>query len=168
MQKLSLSKLEIDDVDRKILQLLTEHPGISVKDIAEAVGRGVNNIYDRMKRPGFVRAQKELQATTDELLLRAQKIAARRLINLIKDSDSKIAIDAIKIALAPHTNKRQVDQKTEIVFKTRIGSQGQLLQEQEVIDVSHNSHKQDTSTNDLRPSKDLDEPQDNHSDNNDI
>ena len=134
---------EIDQKDRRILQVLVDHPDITNAALAKIVGLGVNTIGKRRNKPAFKKAYSDLMATTDDLMKRAQKMAARRLLALIKDPDKKIALEASKMALAPMMNKHSLDIKEEIVFQTRIGSQGQLMQE--VIEVD-SKHISDTST----------------------
>ena len=133
---------EIDARDRRILQLLVDHPEMTNNELGKAIGIGTLSISRRRNKPAFKKAYADLMSTTDELMARAQKMAARRLLTMIKDPDKKIAMEAIKLALGPLTNKHQVDIKEEIVFQTRIGTQGQLMQE--VIEVG-SKHISDTS-----------------------
>jgi predicted transglutaminase-like protease len=151
------NQLTIDIMDQKILQIMIDHPEISMKAIAKSLGIVENTIYNRSQKPGFIKAKRDLSASTDDLLKRAQRIAARRLLTLIKSKDDKIALEAIKIALAPLNNKKHIEQKTEVIFQTRIGSQGQLMSE--MIDVSKN-RKEDTLTNPEKPASQPDESTD--------
>ena len=124
---------EIDARDRGILQLLVDHPTMTSNEIGKALGISQPAISKRRNKPAFKKAYADLMSTTDELMARAQKMSARRLLTMIKDPDKKIALEAMKLALGPLSNKHDVNIKEEIIFQTRIGTQGQLMQE--VIDV---------------------------------
>jgi len=125
---------EIDARDRRILQLLVDHPEMTSREIGNQIGVSQPAISKRRNKPAFKKAYADLMSTTDELMARAQRMSARRLLTMIKDPDKKIALEAMKLALGPLSNKHPVDIKEEIVFQTRIGSQGQLMQEVIVID----------------------------------
>lgn len=124
---------EIDARDRAILQLLVDHPESTNNEIGKAIGVSAPAISKRRNKPAFKKAYADLLSTTDELMARAQKMSARRLLTMIKDPDKKIALEAMKLALGPLLNKHSVDITKEIIFQTRIGTQGQLMQE--VIEV---------------------------------
>ena len=151
---------ELNGTDKQILQIIVDHPTLSNKAIGKMLGFSENTIQRRRKKPAFMKAYADLMATTDDLLKRAQKIAARRLIALIKDPDKKVALEATKLALSPLNNKHTVDVKEEIIFQTRIGSQGQLMQE--VIEVD-STHKEDTSTKEQSQDEQAYEQNDNQS-----
>lgn len=133
---------EIDEKDRRMLQVLVDHPDISNISMSKLVGMSPTTISRRKSKPAFVKAYRDLMATTDDLMKRAQKMAARRLLQFIKDPDKKIALEAMKMALSPLMNKHSLEIKEEVIFQTRIGTQGQLMQE--VIEVD-SSRKSDTS-----------------------
>lgn len=133
---------EIDARDRMILQILVDHPDSTNNEIGKAIGVSNAAISKRRNKPAFKKAYADLMSTTDDLMARAQKMSARRLLTLIKDADKKIALEAMKLALSPLMNKHQVDIHKEIIFQTRIGTQGQLMQE--VIEVG-SKHISDTS-----------------------
>lgn len=128
---------ELNGVDKQILQIIVDHPRLSNTAIGKMIGISESAIQRRRNKPAFLKAYSDLMATTDDLLKRAQKVAARRLIALIKDPDKKIALEATKMALSPLNNKHSLDVKEEIIFQTRIGSQGQLMQEVIEVDSSH-------------------------------
>ena len=120
---------EIDRLDRSILQLFVDHPIIKNAEVARKLGISLSTITLRKSKPAYKKAYSDLMSTSDELLERAQKMAARRLLNFIKDPDKKFAMDAMKLALSQRAQKREVEVKEEIIFQTRVGNQGQLMQE---------------------------------------
>ena len=133
---------EIDEKDRRILQILVDHPDMSNQAMSKlGISMSPATIGRRRAKPAFIKAYKDLMSTTDDLMKRAAKMAARRLLTMIKDPDKKIALEAMKMALSAQMNKHTVDIKEEIIFQTRIGTQGQLMQE--VIEVD-NKHISDT------------------------
>ncbi len=136
---LTPSDFEIDDIDKSILKFMVDHPSMTIKAIAEQLSVSVNTVSRRMKKPGFIKARKDILATTEDLMVRAQKLAARRLLSLINHHEPKIALEAMKLALGPLNNRKQIETKSEVIFQTRIGSQGQLMQE--VVEVSENKDK---------------------------
>jgi len=150
---------EIDPRDRRILQILVDHPDITSREIGNVIGISQAAVSKRRNKPAFKKAYADLMSTTDELMKRAQKMSARRLLTMIKDPDKKIALEAMKLALGPLANKHQVDIKEEIVFQTRIGTQGQLMQEVKVIEAD-STHKSDTSSNPSEKDDSEDNPND--------
>jgi hypothetical protein len=125
---------EIDRLDRSILQLFVDHPTIKNTEVAKKLGICVTTIRNRKAKPAYKKAYSDLMSTSDELLKRAQKMAARRLLTFIKDPDKKFALDAMKVALSQMPQKREIEVKEEIIFQTRVGNQGQLMQEVIVIE----------------------------------
>jgi Ribonuclease G/E len=124
---------ELDAIDRQILKNIVDYPLIKNTEIGAKLGLHPETIGKRRKKPAFVRAHEDLMSTTDALLERAQKMAARRLIKFVTDPDKKFALDAMKVALSQRAQKKEVQVKEEVIFQTRVGNQGQLMQE--VIEV---------------------------------
>ena len=128
---------EIDEKDRRILQILVDHPDMTNQAMSKlGINMSPATIGRRKAKPAFIKAYKDLMSTTDDLMKRAAKMSARRLLQMIKDPDKKIALEAMKMALSPLMNKHSVEIKEEIVFQTRIGTQGQLMQEVIEVDSS--------------------------------
>jgi hypothetical protein len=149
---------ELDQTDRAILKHLVDYPLIKNTELGKKVGLSANTISKRRKKPAFIKAFADLQSTTDDLLERAQKMAARRLLTFIKDPDKKFALDAMKVALSQRAQKKEVEVKENIVFQTKVGSQGQLMQE---VLVVKNNHTEDTSPKQIIEAQDESEDEQN-------
>ena len=150
---------EIDEKDRRILQILVDHPDMSNQAMSKlGINMSPATIGRRKAKPAFIKAYKDLMSTTDDLMKRAAKMSARRLLTLIKDPDKKIALEAMEMALASQMNKHTLETKSEIIFQTRIGTQGQLMQE--VIEVD-SKRKSDTLPKAEVLDAELDTPNDN-------
>jgi hypothetical protein len=141
---------ELDPTDRQILKCLVDFPLTNNVEIGKKIGVHPNTVSNRRKKPAFVKAYADLNSTTDDLLERAQKMAARRLLSFIKDPDKKFALDAMKVALSQRSQKKEIQVKEEIVFQTRVGSQGQLMQEVIEVDKKHILDTSPTETNEAQ------------------
>lgn len=133
-----IGQWELDEVDREILKVMVDYPDISASDVAEAVNITPYQLKARQDRPSFRRAHEDLTATAEAYMKHVQASAVRKLHALVRDNDKKIALQAIKIALQPMLNKQEINinQRREIVFRTKIGESGQLLQEVIEVEVS--------------------------------
>jgi hypothetical protein len=122
------SMLDLDNVDRMILQLLLEYPGIKMNRIAKMLGTRENFIRNRAKKPAFKFALQKLQSSTEDLMLTAAKKAAIKLIELIDHPNPLICLGAVKIALARFLKSQEPTDEEAIEYKTTIESDGSLLQ----------------------------------------
>jgi hypothetical protein len=128
-------RYNLDEIDKRIIQLKLKHPNISMRDLAQALDVTVNTIFTHCNKPGFVQAYEEVTATTEDLLKKAAREGALRLIQIIKTGDNDAAVKAIRMALAPYVNQHAVDVSVKPAreFKTTFQPDGTLLQE--VIDA---------------------------------
>jgi hypothetical protein len=140
---------ELDAIDRQILKTLVDYPLIKNTEIATKLSLHANTISKRRKKPAFIKAYEDLLSTTEDLLERAQKVAARRLLKFVTDPDKKFALDAMKVALSQRAQKKEVQVKEEIVFQTRVGSQGQLMQEVIEVDPKQLESSKDEGNNEV-------------------
>jgi len=123
-------KYELDPIDHLLLKHLINFPNSTNEELGEVVGLSPHPVRRRRLKPAFVKAYRELTASTREHLAEAARRAAIRLKKLIEDDDKDIALQAMKMALANHL-RTQVDVNVQprLVYKTTIGLDGALLQE---------------------------------------
>lgn len=121
----------LDDKDREILKLVLQFPEISDQDISGIVEMNRSTVRFRRLKPAFKAAYNDLMQSTRELLAEAAKAGARRLIQLVKSDDKQIAVQAIKIALAPYINQLQHNVSTAPIriFETSLTATGDLIQQ---------------------------------------
>ena len=134
----ALASYKMEDIDREIIRLLVDYPDIKNKDLARVLSTNVEDIQSRKGKAIVKKALIELFQTNKELLVRTQQIALHRLMKLIQSTDESIALRATQIALTPMMNEYKFGQQdgavTEIIFRSRIGPQGQLMQDIETIE----------------------------------
>ena len=143
-------KYKIDDVDKRIIQHLLEYPDTTQKDLANQFGYSVSGIINRIKRPAFVNAMKDMHLKTMDIYLSAQTLAARRLMKLIQSSDEQVALKACNLALHPLVNQAtlNVNASVEKIYRVRFGEQGQMFQE--VLDIEAEPEVKTTTLDILR------------------
>lgn len=125
----------LDDIDHKLLAHLDKKPNAPLKELGELVGMSVNGVAKRYRKPNFLAALEEINKTTWDLILRAKKVAARNLLKMAASNDPKIAIDACKILFGPTLQDTNINVNTvkEVIYRTRFGEAGQLVQDKEEI-----------------------------------
>lgn len=145
-QKSVYDKYNFDEVDKVLFSILTRHPAASVLELAALVNMSRGAVRVRIKRPAFTKAMEEFNGTLEDHLKRVKLSAARRLAELVRSKDEKIALEACKFILAtaidPDTGRARggtlpagtsAGQARAIVFQTFIGDNGGLLRNQTVI-----------------------------------
>ena len=132
------SDYELDEIDKKIIQLCIKYPGINKSEIVRVIGHPLtsNNIQNRLDKPAVKKAMSEQLMKIPELTTKAQELALKRIIQMIQGSNDKMALEAAKVVLFPlFTSNRlggpiNVTQSPErIVFQTRIGDGGEVQRE---------------------------------------
>jgi DNA-binding Lrp family transcriptional regulator len=125
----------IDEIDKKLMMHLTNFPEASLAELARAVGMTKSGVRKRMLRPIFKKFLVQLRERTEDVIVRGQRAAALKLIKLCSSANERIALEAAKVLLNPLLNKSTTEHKfsKELIFRSQIGSQGQL--QQEVIDI---------------------------------
>lgn len=122
----------LDSIDLDIIKYLTDHPNATCPEISEAIGMSERQIWNRRKRQRFIDAMAELNKPTLEVIEKAQKISARRMVALANSSDAQVALEAGKLLLKPLlAEKIDMNVNHRITYKTRIGSEGRIYQEVE-------------------------------------
>jgi DNA-binding Lrp family transcriptional regulator len=87
---------ELDDIDRNIIKLKLEKPGISGADIARIIGGSKERVNKRLQKEKVQDVLKQATKPAIDILLEAQPKAARRLIKELNSEDSNIAIKAAR------------------------------------------------------------------------
>jgi len=132
-----LSDWELDEVDRKMLQIMTNFPEAQVKQICKFSGITYGQYRKRIARPAFTRVLKQFAEETKDILLKGQRIAAQKLVELVSSNNPQVALRAIELLLNPILNPlgpTGASGAEEIIYQARIGPQGQLMQQ--VINVA--------------------------------
>ena len=136
--------LELDIVDKEILRLKSLDPFLDVRTISKKLGVHHATIAYRLKKPKFRRMWDQIMETTAEAMERNARRAAQRLYDLINHKNERIALDAIKLALAPYINQftHQVSVAPTVTYQTTVQADSSLLQqviEGDVVDISENA-----------------------------
>jgi hypothetical protein len=129
------NEFDLDKLDERLIQLIVEYPAMPKTRIAKLCSITKQTLYNRMKKPSFKRALEDLQKNAGSLLSDVQTAAMRRLRRLIQSSDETIALNAVKLALAPVFNQSTVNVNNleERIYRVQFGEGGQMFQE--TIDV---------------------------------
>jgi hypothetical protein len=100
-----------------------------------------------MKKEAFKRAWDEVLADTKSVMQKNALMAAKRLAKLIQHDDDEIALNAIKVALAPWVqqqlamaNAAPVIMNTVKTYETTVTSDGSLVQQMIEAEVSRGAH----------------------------
>lgn len=120
---------KLDNLDRAMINILLEFPAITNEDLGKQVGLKYDATMRRRKRPAFDKAWERAVEPVEDILRRALPIAARRLLELTKCDDKRIAYEAAKTLLGPILNRVTVDHNVQTmkVFKTEVRSDGALV-----------------------------------------
>lgn len=120
---------KIDSTDKAMINVLLEFPAITNEELGKQVGLSEKAARLRRKRPAFDKAWERAVEPVEDILKRALPIAARRMLELTKCDDKRIAYEAAKTLLGPILNRVTVDHsvRTMKVFKTEVRSDGALM-----------------------------------------
>jgi len=120
---------KLDNVDKAMLNVLIEFPAITNEALGKQVGLKAEMSRQRRIRPAFNKALDRAIEPVEDILRRALPIAARRLLELTKCDDKRIAYEAAKTLLGPILNRVTVDHNVQTmkVFKTEVRSDGALM-----------------------------------------
>lgn len=125
-------KYELDDNDRFIMKHIIQFPKITNRELGAMLGMHLTGIHARRKKPAFIKAYKDLQDSAGDLLVRAARDAARRLIALVNDPDKNVALKAIRMALTPYLgpqNEMNISVPILKVYDTTVKPDGTLFQQ---------------------------------------
>jgi hypothetical protein len=86
----------LDAIDKNILTMELERPGITNKAISEVIGIGPDLISKRRKATAYQRALHELLKSPLDIIRDGQAKAARKLIKLLDAKDPETGMDDIK------------------------------------------------------------------------
>jgi hypothetical protein len=95
-----VDKFNLDNIDQQIIKNLIKFPSATNKELGVLVNLGGGSVHLRRQKPAFRQALSEIQQTSWDLLERLQQQSIRRLQKWVADEDSKVSLDAIKLALA--------------------------------------------------------------------
>lgn len=132
-----LQLYQLDELDREILRLLCEHPGISYEHIGGLLGITNSVVSKRANKPGFKNALSDVRDDTYKLLKKAQSLAVKRLAQILATSDNeRNVIEAAKVLTTPLFNKQQIEVTTvsEVIHRVRFGEKGEVSKDTETID----------------------------------
>jgi hypothetical protein len=107
------ASLELDHVDVEILRLVLQHPGITQEQIGDLVGLRRQQVNVRMRADKFQRALRAAQRSALEIVQDNSVAAARRLGELIRHEDPRVALRACIAHLAPLLYRRVSDTEAE-------------------------------------------------------
>lgn len=140
-----LDEYKLDNVDKMMLNILLEFPAITNEDLGKQVGLKADMARKRRVRPAFNKALDRALEPVDDILKRALPIAARKMLELTKCDDKKIAFEAAKCLLGPILNRVTVDHNVQKmrVYKTELKSDGTIIRQlvEEMIDASPAGHE---------------------------
>jgi len=147
-QSHSLSnRYELDNIDMALLRHLAKFPDTPHAHLAKLVGIQRSAVSKRMKKEAFKRAWDEVLADTKSVMQKNALMAAKRLAKLIQHDDDEIALNAIKVALAPWVqqqlamaNAAPVIMNTVKTYETTVSSDGSLVQQMIEAEVSRGAH----------------------------
>ena len=132
-----LAMYRLDEKDDFILRHLIQYPNTKVKELSEILNLGHEAISNRIKKPAFQKALKDIKADAWDLVKRSQEKALRRLMKIIETGKDKDAIDASRIVLNPmfqQFNERTAKDIKEVIYATRFGEGGQMIAETKEIE----------------------------------
>jgi hypothetical protein len=120
---------KLDQVDRQLLNILVEFPAITNEELAKHIGLCAAQVRRRRLRPAFNKAYDRAIEPVEDILKRALPIAARKMLELTKCDDKKIAFEAAKCLLGPILNRVTVDHNVQKVkvYKSEVRSDGTLV-----------------------------------------
>lgn len=130
VQNDDVDEYKLDQIDKLIIPILLEFPAITNEELGKQVGLSANAVVRRRKRPAFDKAWERAVEPVEDILRRSLAIAARKLLELTKSDDKRIALEAAKVLLGPILNRVSIDHtihQTVKVFKTEVRSDGALV-----------------------------------------
>jgi len=119
---------EMDRLDYAILDYLVEHPKATTREMGGVFNVSRTTIHARMNRRIFSDHFRERMREISDLIKRAQKDAVRRLHKIVLESPEHIAINAARVLLLLE-NSDDFRTAANIVYATRLGPEGNLIQE---------------------------------------
>ena len=129
VNKDSYEEYKLDQVDRQMLQILIEFPAITNEDLSKHVGLGAEQVRRRRVRPAFNKAYDRAIEPVEDILKRALPIAARKMLELTKSDDKRIAFEAAKCLLGPILNRVTVEHSVPKmkVYKSEVRGDGTIV-----------------------------------------
>lgn len=143
---------KLDNVDKMMINILLEFPAITNEDLGKQVGLKADMARKRRLRPAFNKALDRALEPVEDILKRALPIAARKMLELTKCDDKKIAFEAAKCLLGPILNRVTVDHNVQKmrVYKSEVRSDGTLVRQLVEEMIEGNDPETDT-TIDVEP-----------------
>lgn len=134
-QKAIEALYSVDEFDTKLLQFSIENPETSMRVRADYMNCSETKIRDRINKPGYQRAAREMIATTWDILEESQKMAALAVQGLLKDENPDIVYKACKLLLQPFVNKGQIEVRNvqQVIHEVKFGKSGELISSQEEV-----------------------------------
>lgn len=123
-------RFQLDEIDKKILDLRFKYPSLVSKDIADVLNVAESYVSNKLLKPAMQRAMQEHSKTFFDNLSDLQMLAVKRLKQLVNDQDKNIALSAIKIAMAPMINQHTVNvnnQGDKALYEVKLGENGQII-----------------------------------------
>ena len=125
-----------DEKSIDIIRCYKNNPEIAVKDVAKQLGWHVQTVYKHIKRPHIAEAIREIKGSVEEIILDAQRLAAKRIKRLIMSDNESIALKATTEVLKPRLHAEQTTH-APISFVTVVNEVGVLetTPQHDVVDV---------------------------------
>ncbi len=92
---------DLDEVDRAILQIVISRPATIDREVGVLVGLSREAVNRRRNRPVFAKALEEAQLDALTIIQRNQAHAARKLGQLTRSQDDRIALSAASLHVQP-------------------------------------------------------------------
>lgn len=90
----------LDEVDRKLLALKLEKPGLSLASLAEEVHLNLQTVWLRVNKPNFKKVLADYQRHAIDIIKDARNDAARQLVKLIHAHDERVSAQVCLAILA--------------------------------------------------------------------
>lgn len=135
-----IDKYNLDEVDKRILKLFVDFPGIKQGEIAKEVGICRKAVNLRMQKPAFRLAVRDKLATADDLIKTALDATLRRMIEIIQFGSPREATEASKVIavlasgrIPSQQSGRGAPRVEGVIFRTRIGQDGLVNRSMEEV-----------------------------------
>ncbi len=86
-----LKNRKLDEIDKELIRLKLEQPGIRYSELAERVQLSMRQVWKRVNSDQFQKALHEYQKEAIDIIRDAKKRAARRLLKLVDNKDAEVA-----------------------------------------------------------------------------
>jgi len=99
LQDFSLDDFELNETDKQVFKFQLQYPEVTQRQLCKLVGINETQLSRVVNKPAYKKAKAEFDKNWIEILLEGKHKAARKILQLVDNTNPRIALDASKSIL---------------------------------------------------------------------